>query len=163
MQINSFCQMLVKACNRKNLTQSVTYTPPGTTGNCIVTVTLTDGCGRQAFASEGALVTTVLAASTNLRGSNNATNRTMQLPKFTLLSNPVKGNIVFEYDSPRAGNIDVTLIDMSDRVIKHQSGSLQKGTNKIQMDNCHAWPSGMYLLRVVAAGNSMIQKVQLIK
>ncbi|THU39836.1 T9SS type A sorting domain-containing protein [Niastella caeni] len=221
---------------------SVTFTPPAATGNCIVTVTLTDGCGRQAFASEGTLISSVLSASSaTLRGSYNATNRTVQLnwtdinpkgtdhyeiqrsengtafktvalffpdqetknagfsykdkftvqgtalyrlkinttgksvtysniikvmsedasPQLTVLSNPVKGNIVFEYESPVPGNINAMLIDMNGRVVKNKSVSVQKGATRVQMDS--TWPAGMYLLRVVSAGNSIIQKVQLIK
>lgn len=49
IQWSSNCGGTFSATN----TQSVTYTAPASIGACIVTVTLTDGCGRQIFASEG--------------------------------------------------------------------------------------------------------------
>jgi hypothetical protein len=138
--------------------QTITYTTPATTGPCIVTVTLTDGCGRQLFASEGALVTTVLAASSATRVISDNVKT-----KIRLLSNPVKGDIIFEYASPVQGNINTVLFDINGRVIKQQNVSVQKGVNKVQMNNYNACPAGMYLLRVVAAGNSFTQKIQIIK
>lgn len=144
-------------------TQTVTYTPPVTSSACIVTVTLTDGCGRQLFASEGAYITTVLSASAaTLRGSHKVMGDNA-IPQIRLLSNPVKGNIVFEYESSASGNINAMLFDMNGRVIKQQNISVQKGVNKIQMNNYSAWPAGMYILRVVTAGKSITQKIQIIK
>lgn len=225
-------------------TQTVTYTTPATAGSCIVTITLTDGCGRQLFASGGAYIPTVLSASSaTLRGSYITTDRLVQLnwtdvnPKGTenyeiqrsedgtafktvaiyspdkqtanagfsykdkyafhgtalyrlkinttarsvvysniakvisdnaitqirLLSNPVKGNISFEYESPVPDNINAGLLDMNGRVINQQNVSVQKGVNKIQMNNYSAWPAGMYILRVVSAGKNITQKIQIIK
>ena len=143
-------------------TQTVTYTTPVTTGPCIVTVTLTDGCGRQLFASEGAFIFTVLSAtSSTLNSAKVMADNNM--PKIRLLSNPVRGNIIFEYESFVPDNINAVLFDMNGRVINQLNVSVQKGTNKIQMDNYSVWPAGMYILRVVTAGKNLTQKIQIIQ
>jgi len=46
----------------------VTFKAPVTMGNCIVTVSITDGCGKEVFSSEGAYITGVLPLSTRLEG-----------------------------------------------------------------------------------------------
>jgi hypothetical protein len=223
--------------------QSVTFTPP--TGNkaCIVTVTLTDGCGREIFASQGVYINSVLSVpSAMLHGSYNAMTQQVQLswtdvnsnsadhyeiqrseagaafktialffpdqqapghfnykdnhvvqhttlyrlkiittaqsvmyantvkivnqgagPQLTLLSNPVKGDIVFKYRSAAPDVITVMLIDMNGRMVGKKIIQLQQGISIVRMDTYDAWPEGMYLLRVVAAENSIIQKVNFIK
>ena len=226
--------------------QSVTFTPPIGNNACIVTVTLTDGCGREVFLSQGVYINSVLSTSSvTLRGSYNATAQQVQLTwtdvnsnstdhyeiqrseagaefktvalffpdqqtpaesfnykdkfvvqhtalyrlkiistaksvkysntvkivnqgtgaQLTLLSNPVpvKGNIVFNYQSPAAGNITALLIDMNGRVISKKIIPVRKGISMLQMDSYDAWPGGTYLLQVVAAGNSITQKVSFIK
>lgn len=224
--------------------QAVTFTAPQGSGACIVTVTLTDGCGREVFSSEGAYLASILAKSpTTLQGAYNEmaqqvklawtdvnssatdhyeiqrseagegfTTRALLFPKqlamnegFTykdnyavqgavhyrlkiittaktvlysnivkivsqdaepqlvLLSNPVKGNIAFKYRAPAPGNITVQLVDMNGREVGKKVIQVQKGASIVQMDTYDTWPAGTYVLRVVAANNSCIQKVQLIK
>jgi hypothetical protein len=84
-------------------------------------------------------------------------------PQITLLTNPAKENIVFEYESPVSGNTRAMLYDMNGKVVKQQNVYLQKGVNRVQMLCDNVRSSGIYLLHVVAAGKSITQKIQVIR
>lgn len=45
--------------------QNVTFTPPAYTGTSIITVSLTDGCGREIFSSQGTYMNALLASGEN--------------------------------------------------------------------------------------------------
>lgn len=224
--------------------QSVTYTAPQGGGACIVTVTLTDGCGRDVFSSKGTFIAALLATSSaNLSGSYHARAQQVQLawtdansitadhyeiqrseagssfttralffpdqqtvqggfaykdqyavqgavlyrlkivstagtvrysnivkivnvdaaPQLALLSNPVKGNIVFKYQSPVSGPVTAVLVDMNGRAVGKKIIPVQKGISTLQMSTDGSCPAGMYVLRVIATNNSCTQKVQLVK
>lgn len=59
--------------------QTVTFTAPNTFGAIIISVTLTNPCGRQVFESQGTYVTTILPASTNLTGLYNNSSNSISL------------------------------------------------------------------------------------
>lgn len=225
--------------------QSVTFTPPIGNNACIVSVTLTDGCGREVFSSEGAYISSVLSvASVSLRGSYNTAAQSVQLhwtdvnpqgtshyeilrstngaefktvalffpdqqtktntglsyqdkyavqgtaiyrlkvhtvakttvlsnmvklisddamAQLNLLSNPVKNNMAFEYQSPVAGSIAARLFDMNGKLMGQKNIPVQKGFNRAQMDVQSAWPAGTYVLQVTTPGSSITQKVNIVK
>jgi hypothetical protein len=84
-------------------------------------------------------------------------------PQLVLLSNPVKGNIVFKYQSPVSGPVTAVLVDMNGREVGKKIIPVQKGISTVQMSTDGSCPAGMYVLRVIATNNSCTQKVQLVK
>lgn len=84
-------------------------------------------------------------------------------PQFKLLSNPVKGNILFECELPVSANSRSVLYDMNGKVIEQQNIYLQKGVNRVKMARGDSLPAGIYLLQVIIAGKSITQKIQLVK
>ena len=60
--------------------QAVTYTPAAGTGPCIITVILTDGCGREFFSSTGTYMNAVLSEqSTGIRAVYNYADKSAQI------------------------------------------------------------------------------------
>jgi hypothetical protein len=225
--------------------QSVTFTPAVGNGPCIVSVTLTDGCGREIFSSEAAYINSVLSSpNAFLKGTYQAAGQFVQLnwspsnnqsvshyeiqrstngaafktialfmpdrpivnavysykdpfiikgaayyrlvvineakaktysniikisdaqleeAQLTVLSNPVRGSLVFEYQSAEAGSMTAGLVNMSGRVVNSRQIPVSKGIATIQMGNYSHLPAGIYLLRVTVAGKTVTQKVSLIK
>ena len=81
------------------LKNTVYFTSPAATGATIVSVSITDGCGREVFSSEGAYVSTVLPTVVQLQGSYEAASGLVQL-KWTEINN----QSVSHYEVERAEN-----------------------------------------------------------
>lgn len=225
--------------------QSVTFTPAVGNGQCIVTVTITDGCGREVFSSESAYVNSVLSSpNATLKGSYNKPGQQVMLnwsptnnqsvaryeiqrstdganfktialfmpdqptvhavytykdqyhvrgavyyrllvineakgmsysniikinegqqqeTTLTVLSNPVRGNLTFQYQGEETGSMTALFMTISGAVAGNKQIPVSKGISTIQMGNYSHLPAGIYVLRVTVAGKTVTQKVNLIK
>jgi hypothetical protein len=224
--------------------QSINFTTPATQGATIVTVSITDGCGREVFTSQGSYVSTVLPTAVQLQGSYVEASNLVQLkwtetnnlsvnhyeieradnknvfktislyfpeetgdkvnyvftdksapagynkyrlkvynkakvPAYSntikittgkveeagvsVIGNPVRSTLTFEYRSPVTENITATLLDVNGRTVASKKLTVQKGSSIIQMGNLSHQPAGLYLLQVVADGKSIVSRINLVK
>jgi hypothetical protein len=81
----------------------------------------------------------------------------------SILGNPTRGVIAFEYQSPITESITAVIIDMSGRVLSTKKLMAQKGTSVFQVGNFNNHPAGMYLLKVTSGTKTMVSQVNLVK
>jgi hypothetical protein len=224
--------------------QSIVFTAPVISGATIVSVTITDGCGREVFSSSGAYVGAILPSPVKLQGSYQAEDASVQLKwtetnnesvshyeiqraensnsyktvalffpeeksgqvsysytdkqvpqgnnkyrlkiintsrtvsysntvkintignsttEVSVLGNPTRGVIAFEYTSSIAENITAVVMDMNGRIVISKKLMAQKGTSIVQMGNLSNQPAGMYLLKVMAGTRTIVSHVNLVK
>lgn len=220
---------------------SISFTAPSNLGATIVSVTITDGCGRDVFSSSGTFVGGVLPSSTQLQG--NYKNEQVQLTwteqtnesishyeieragnsefktvailfteersgkvgynytdklaqqginkyrlkivskakevtysntikistsgnstaEVTVLGNPTRGDVAFQYHSPITEAVTAVVMDMNGRILSSKKWIAEKGTSIVQMGNFSNQPAGMYLLRVIAGFKTIVSQVHLMK
>jgi hypothetical protein len=224
--------------------QSIIFTAPPIAGATIVTVTITDGCGREVFSSSGTYVGAILPSPVRLQGSYEAEQTRVQLKwtennnesvshyeiqraennngfktvalffpeeksgkvsynyadkqapqginkyrlkiintakavsysntvkintngnstaEVSVLGNPTKGVVAFEYQSPIAEQVTAVIMDMNGRIIDSKKWMAQKGISIVQMGNLNNQPAGMYLLKVMAGTRTIASRVNLVK
>lgn len=83
--------------------------------------------------------------------------------QLTVLGNPVRGTVAFEYRSPVAEQVSAVVMDMNGRIIISKKWMAGKGSSVVNMGNLNTQPAGMYLLRVQTGAGSIVRQVQLVK
>ena len=78
---------------------------------------------------------------------------------FVSVLNPFSNNLVFEIAATRMGKADAELIDPAGKIVKKISVELTAGVNRLQIDDTHLLPSGLYFLRVKMLGTTIQNRV----
>lgn len=96
--------------------------------------------------------------------TNNSTSSTKDfeaISEFRIFPNPSPGNVQIFINSSLSGNADLSVSDVSGRLIQHQPINLSNGTQTIRLDLTDA-DGGVYFVRLID-GNRSISKRLIIK
>ena len=75
------------------------------------------------------------------------------------LVNPFMDQLNFDLQSPANGKALINIFDGYGRILKQKDVQLIKGINKIIVNQLHDLPAGNYVLRVMAAGQVVNERV----
>lgn len=87
----------------------------------------------------------------------------VEATEVSVIGNPVRSTLTFEFRSPVTENITATLLDLHGRTVASKKLTAQKGSSIIQMGDLSHQPAGMYLLQVLAGGKTIVSRINLIK
>ncbi|HEX6179703.1 MAG TPA: T9SS type A sorting domain-containing protein [Chitinophagaceae bacterium] len=77
----------------------------------------------------------------------------------TVAPNPFNNFILVNIGSDKSEKAELFLMDLSGRSLIKRSVQLQKGSNRISINELHKFPAGSYLLKVATAGRSETMRV----
>lgn len=89
-------------------------------------------------------------------------NRNASANRLSLMSNPIKDKIEFEFSSASAQDLQVRIVDNTGRVLSHRSMYVQAGTNTLRYDGVSSLSRGIYFL-MVKDGNGKTYEARVLK
>ena len=83
--------------------------------------------------------------------------------KLSIVPNPVHDMMQIAIDAGGSGSMDIHIFDMSGKIVRRMSANVQSGINVISFDQLSKLQEGMYIVLVNVGGETLRQKIVLVK
>ena len=83
--------------------------------------------------------------------------------KLSIAPNPVHDMMQIAIDAGSNGSMDIHIFDMSGKIVRRMSANVQSGINVISFDQLSKLQEGMYIVVVNTGGETLRQKIVLVK